>query len=90
MTACPVADAESVIVEGRETIAKNKALVFRTTFGVYTAVRAIGTGRSGRVFEVRDSDGTPFAVKLLDPKNLTGDKYKRFENEIAFCQCRHQ
>jgi serine/threonine protein kinase len=62
-----------------------KGEILNTAFDEYTVVRPIGNGASGEVYEVRDTDGNPFAAKILDPKKASTDRLKRFRNEIGFC-----
>jgi serine/threonine protein kinase len=62
-----------------------KKIVFRTTFGTYTATDIIGEGGSGRIFEAVDDSGGMWAVKLLDPSKATSERTKRFKNELTFC-----
>lgn len=65
----------------RNSIEPNTLL---TTFGRYTRGNFIGGGGAGSVFEATDEGGKKFAVKLLDPKKSSGDKRRRFKNEILF------
>lgn len=64
--------------------AKRK-IMFQTTFATYTEVGVIGGGGSGRILEVVDESGDPWALKLLDCGKANKDKNKRFKNEIQFC-----
>lgn len=59
--------------------------VFESAFNVYTVAKVIGEGGSGRVFSVRDTNEEEFALKCLFPDKVTGDRRKRFQNEIGFC-----
>jgi serine/threonine protein kinase len=59
--------------------------LFRTTFDSYKQIRSLGSGGAGTVFEVVDGEGTHKALKLLDPEKATGDRLKRFKNEVQFC-----
>lgn len=61
-----------------------KQQVFETIFRTYTEVGVIGEGGSGRVYKVTDEVGQVFAIKLLDASKATGDKRKRFQNELTF------
>ncbi|MCI0427318.1 MAG: serine/threonine protein kinase, partial [Nitrospiraceae bacterium] len=61
-----------------------KGAVLATTFGRYTLGNAVGEGGAGRVFEAIDEAGQTFAAKLLDPAKASGEKRKRFKNEILF------
>jgi|SRR5579872_376522 len=58
---------------------------FRTAFESYVVERQIGVGGSGEVYEVRDTDGSRHAVKVLDSAKSTTARLKRFKNEIFFC-----
>ena len=58
--------------------------VFKTALGDFQEIRFLSEGGSGRVFEARDDQDNPVAVKVLDPKKATTDKRRRFKNEIAF------
>ncbi|WP_447599976.1 serine/threonine-protein kinase [Nitrospira sp. Nam80] len=60
------------------------SVTLRTTFTSYSTGRTIGEGGSGRVYEAKDESGSTFAVKILDPKKATGNKLKRFRNEVQF------
>lgn len=64
---------------------QKKGAVLRTTFETYTVEKRIGAGGSGEVYEVRDSAGAPYAVKVLDPSRASSTRLKRFRNEINFC-----
>ncbi|MGC1371413.1 MAG: serine/threonine-protein kinase, partial [Candidatus Sulfotelmatobacter sp.] len=44
-----------------------------------------GAGGSGVVYEVLDSEGSAFAIKILDPTKTSSVRLKRFKNEIDFC-----
>lgn len=63
-----------------------KPIIFTTTFNTYTATEIIGEGGSGRIYKATDdNDGTTYAIKCLDEAKTTGEKIKRFKNEIGFC-----
>lgn len=62
-----------------------KGDVLKTAFDDYTVVGQRGAGGSGEVYEVRDSEGVGYAVKILDPARATSGRLKRFKNEISFC-----
>lgn len=64
----------------------SKLPVFETPFETYRAIKKIGEGGSGRVYEVLDSSDGNFAVKILSAERITTDKIKRFKNELNFCQ----
>src|SRR6185503_5554501 len=57
-----------------------------TTFETYTASDIIGQGGAGYVYKCQDANGNVFAIKLLNPQNVTTDRQKRFKNEVLFCQ----
>ncbi len=57
----------------------------RTAFAVYTVQDCIGEGGSGLVYSALDDTGVAAAVKVLNSKQATGDKLKRFKNEYKFC-----
>ncbi len=59
---------------------------FDSAFEIYSATSVIGEGGSGRVFSVKDSNGSDFALKCLFPERVTTERRKRFKNEINFCQ----
>lgn len=63
-----------------------KPKVFETAFDTYTVVRQVGSGGSGVVFLVKNSDGNDLALKVLDRSKAPRQKVKRFQNEIQFCQ----
>lgn len=66
-------------------------IVFETTFGTYTARERLGEGGAGIVYGGTDSDGDAVAVKVLGSDRLTGDKKRRFRNEIGFLsRTKHQ
>ena len=57
-----------------------------TAFDEYVLDKQIGAGGNARVFSARSSSGEIVAVKFIE-KNLASDKFKRFKNEIYFCEC---
>jgi serine/threonine protein kinase len=57
----------------------------KTAFDTYTIERQRAVGGSGEVYEVRDSENAPYAVKVLNPARVTATKLKRSKNEIYFC-----
>lgn len=63
-----------------------KKIVFQTAFETYTATDLIGQGGAGFVYKCQNINGDVFAVKLLNPQNVTSDRQKRFKNEVLFCQ----
>ncbi len=64
---------------------KKKLITFETAFDIYTAVSQIGEGGAGRIYKAKDKSGDMWAVKLLDPEKVSGDKVRRFKNELTFC-----
>jgi serine/threonine protein kinase len=58
--------------------------VFETATNTYITKASIGDGGCGTVYQVTDSDGEVFAVKLL--REAASVKRKRFKNELAFCR----
>ena len=56
-----------------------------TAFDTYTIKGQRGAGGSGEVYEVCDSEGLAYAVKILDPARVSAGRLKRFKNEINFC-----
>lgn len=58
---------------------------FDSAFRVYRNLGQIGCGGSGTVVRVKDDNGALFAAKYLSPENLSSEKKKRFQNELAFC-----
>src|SRR6266542_1476028 len=59
--------------------------LLNTGLEIYTVGRQRGCGGSGEVYEVKDADGSPFAVKILDTTKANRTRLKRFQNEIHFC-----
>ena len=57
----------------------------KTAFDEYVIEHLIGQGGNGRVFAARDGDGHECALKFID-KDSSISKYKRFKNEICFCE----
>lgn len=45
--------------------------------GGYQLVRLLGTGGTGKVWEVRDAGGHPFALKLLHPQLALDETYRK-------------
>ncbi len=62
-----------------------KGEVLQTAFEKYPIQGQKGVGGSGEVYEVRDSEGLPYAVKVLDVAKASATRLKRFRNEIHFC-----
>ena len=67
-------------------MALKKKIVFQTAFETYSASDIIGQGGAGYVYKCQDVNGKAFAIKLLNPENVTNERQKRFKNEILFCQ----
>jgi serine/threonine protein kinase len=61
-----------------------KPIHFDTTFGTYTATDVLGEGGAGIVYGGNDPDGADIAIKILASDRASGDKRKRFKNEISF------
>jgi serine/threonine protein kinase len=57
-----------------------------TSYETYTIRKQIGQGVNGFVYQVTNSSGAEFALKLLDPRTATEEKRKRFRNELGFCE----
>ena len=66
-------------------MALKKGTVLKTAFDTYTIQDQRGAGGSGVVCEALDSEGSAYAVKILDPTKTTSSRLKRFKNEIDFC-----
>jgi serine/threonine protein kinase len=66
-------------------MAYKKGEILQTAFDKYTIERQRGAGGSGEVYEVRDSDGLVYAVKILDVARASTNRLRRFKNEIHFC-----
>jgi serine/threonine protein kinase len=64
---------------------KRKARVFYTAFSSYNEIGFLGEGGAGCVFAVEDTEGTKWALKLLDSTRATTEKLKRFKNELVSC-----
>ena len=60
-------------------------------FGDCTVERSLGAGGMGNVYLVRSPDGTPYALKLLDPESTAGDPdfKRRFMREAEFAMTLH-
>ncbi len=57
----------------------------------YTRTDILGEGGSGRVFRVADPSGKSYAIKVLRPELASGDRRRRFRNELNFLRKnRHQ
>jgi serine/threonine protein kinase len=66
-------------------VALKKGSVLRNAFDTYTIQQQRGAGGSGVVYEALDSEGSTFAIKILDPTKTSTARLKRFRNEIDFC-----
>ncbi len=68
-----------------------KALRPGDRFGDCTVERALGIGGMGNVYLVRSPDGTPYALKVLDPDRAGGDPdfKRRFAREAEFAMTLH-
>jgi len=66
-------------------MATKKLPIFHTTFSTYKAINVIGEGGAGRVYKTTDEKGDAFAIKLLNPSFASGEKLRRFKNELFFC-----
>jgi len=62
-----------------------KGTVLKTVFETYTVQQQRGAGGAGVVYEVLDSEGSAFAIKVLDPTKTSSIRLRRFKNEIDFC-----
>jgi serine/threonine protein kinase len=59
--------------------------VFESGFDTYTTVAQIGSGGSGIVFEVVNSEDQRLALKVVDGSKISRKQLKRFRNELQFC-----
>ncbi len=66
-------------------MALKKGALLKSAFETYTVKERKGGGGSGVVYEVLDSEGSAFAIKILDPAKTSTARLKRFKNEIDFC-----
>src|SRR5579862_9398167 len=64
---------------------QKKGDILKTAFETYTVTGQIGVGASGEVYGVVDSEGLPYAAKVIDPAKASGSRLKRFKNEVQFC-----
>jgi eukaryotic-like serine/threonine-protein kinase len=60
--------------------------IFQTAFNTYKEAGLIGQGGAGYIVSAIDIDGITFAIKLLNVKEGSRSRLKRFHNEINFCQ----
>lgn len=79
---------EFSVIEDMSLRKLGKGSIVKTAFDEYEIDSAIGQGGNGRVFSAKDSGGSECAIKFLD-KNTSVSKYKRFKNEIHFCETKH-
>jgi serine/threonine protein kinase len=77
----PEEDYEEVMESER----LKKGTILHTAFDDYEIIEQVGQGGNGKVFSAKDSDGNNVAVKFID-RNESDKKYKRFKNEIHFCE----
>ena len=57
---------------------------FETISAMYERVdKELGQGDNGFVYKVKDETGQFFALKMLKPERATGERLKRFENEVS-------
>jgi serine/threonine protein kinase len=61
-----------------------KPIRFETTFGTYDAKVILGEGGAGIVYGGIDPEGVDIAIKVLASDRASGDKRRRFKNEIGF------
>jgi hypothetical protein len=59
--------------------------VFESGFDTYTTVAQIGSGGSGIVSEVVNSEDQRLALKVEDGSRISRKQLKRFRNELQFC-----
>lgn len=76
---------EEVFEETMENEKLKKGTIIHTAFDDYELIKQIGQGGNGKVFSAKDSDGKEVAIKFID-RNESDKKYKRFKNEISFCE----
>jgi len=62
-----------------------KGDILKTAFDIYTVQAQRGAGGCGEVYEVLDSEGSAYAVKILDAAKASATRLRRFKNEIYFC-----
>jgi len=56
----------------------------QTAFAEYKAIKVLGEGGSGRVYQVQTPNGDNYAMKILAPEKISSEKISRFKNEIYF------
>lgn len=66
-------------------MAYKKGEKLKTPFATYTIDGPIGAGPSGEVYLVRDSEGLPFAGKILNASSTTPDRVREFRRAFEFC-----
>ncbi|MDB5971582.1 MAG: serine/threonine protein kinase [Hydrocarboniphaga sp.] len=57
----------------------------RTTYSNYYIDDLLGEGGSGVVYGATDDEKAHFAIKFIAPEKASGEKLKRFKNELSFC-----
>jgi serine/threonine protein kinase len=58
--------------------------IFETTTNSYRVLGTLGQGGVGIVYEVTDSEGKSFALKIMRESVLSNEKTKRFRQELEF------
>ncbi len=75
-------------IEPKMQLGKNT--IIKTAFDEYALIKQEGSGGNGRVFSAINKEGEKVAIKFVE-KNISGEKLKRFKNEIHFCEShRHE
>ena len=72
--------------QGRDAIMLKKRTKVYTAFSEYVVDGQISQGGNGTVFRVHDINNQQYALKAIDRNKTSGEKLKRFKNEIAFCE----
>ena len=80
--------AELSSVENLAIRKLRKGAIVKTAFDEYEIIGMVGQGGNGCVFCAKDTAGNECAIKFLD-KGASASKYKRFKNEIHFCETIH-
>ena len=60
--------------------------IVHTAFSDYQLIKQIGEGGNGRVFSALDSSDNHVAIKFVPRTDISDSKYKRFKNEVFFCE----
>ena len=63
---------------------KNRPAIFETMSDTYEVLGLLGQGGVGVVYDVRDSSGRTFALKILSEAVVSSEKIRRFRNELRF------